>query len=452
MGIIDEYFEPALCGGIFFALIKESTNPLLSRREYVKSKKEHYSNPNILRSLFTVVCEESASIPAGRSWSSITNKFKSCQKGKSDYITIEKQENIDAFNKCVKGNYYEALAKMIDFVDEFIDITGESEKHKMLVKRLLYVIEKDSSIDISQPFVFSNGRTVSKTELLLRDELNIHEFLLGVLHFIVNERRDNTVGQDTYNKWWQFDKSARNAEREYSGPDELILRRNVEVNCEMPESEGGAGNQSNHFASPRFQPSPIQNAASDKVLREWADVKAIQPFAGHVDYSSPDKIMLVSGLMPHTRKTPQFMKTTTAAVGDILDVKMYMRNLSGQTLFFVVAASFSRGLQYVKGSTVLHNHLNRTGVSINDLTRYTNIGKVEWYNPATDLGPELGWAEIAYQVQVVADEQLAAHGLCTLHMSSIVSGHDKDNHALTSSYSYALSVTVDFSGSVAVAE
>jgi len=435
-----EMFAPRLSGGIFFALMKEATNPLLSRREYVKSKKEHYSDPNILSRLFSITCDTSLSIYEGDSWKTTTNRYKSCKKeAKGEYIEIEKKENIDAFDRRVMTGYFDVLNEMTEFINEFVDISDNSGKHKKLVQRLLYVIEKDADIANAQEFVFSNG-AIKKMDLLSITEVNIYEFLLAVWHFIVTNRSDNTAGQNTYDKWWPHDKLKPRAKRDYNGPGETLLRQNIIVSCDAPEV--GQNNQTNNLILPRSAEYVIQNADSNEILRKWSDVKMVRPFPGRMDLASPDKILLAAGVRP-CGDTSMYKKDTEAKVGDIIDVGMFIRNLSGQTLNIVIIAALAgRGLQFVEGSTVLRNYLNSGGISIKDITRYTNIGSVEWYNPETEHGPAHGWVEVSYKVRVVSDEFLKEK--YALRISNIASGHDKDNNALTSSYTYDVAVIVDY--------
>jgi len=90
---------------------------------------------------------------------------------------------------------------MQKFVCEFID----PNLSVWLVSSLLYLINFDASIEDNDEFYINPNLAVKKSELCkpLSTERNIYlpAFLLGVWHFIIVNRQNNSVGRDTIEIW-----------------------------------------------------------------------------------------------------------------------------------------------------------------------------------------------------------------------------------------------------------
>jgi hypothetical protein len=91
---------------------------------------------------------------------------------------------------------------MCIFVDSFIETGTKLQKDVRLVKALIDLIEQDESIDDSVEFmVGENGDAVRKDQLRNLKRVCLPSFLLGIWHFIVINRKNNKVGQLTYDTW-----------------------------------------------------------------------------------------------------------------------------------------------------------------------------------------------------------------------------------------------------------
>ena len=70
------------------------------------------------------------------------------------------------------------------------------------MKALIDLIEQDDSINDSVEFmVGENGDAVRKDQLRNQKRVCLPSFLLGIWHFIVVNRKNNKVGQLTYDTW-----------------------------------------------------------------------------------------------------------------------------------------------------------------------------------------------------------------------------------------------------------
>ena len=91
---------------------------------------------------------------------------------------------------------------MCIFVDSFIETGTKLQKDVRLVKALIDLIEQDDSINDSVEFmVGENGDAVRKDQLRNQKRVCLPSFLLGIWHFIVVNRKNNKVGQLTYDTW-----------------------------------------------------------------------------------------------------------------------------------------------------------------------------------------------------------------------------------------------------------
>lgn len=95
-----------------------------------------------------------------------------------------------------------ALNGMIEFVNGFLDIGGPVHKDAILVRALIDLIQQDQSINEDDEFYIEpNGQTKKKTALGGLKEVCLPSFLLGVWHYVVVNRKDNSVGKETYDAW-----------------------------------------------------------------------------------------------------------------------------------------------------------------------------------------------------------------------------------------------------------
>jgi hypothetical protein len=70
------------------------------------------------------------------------------------------------------------------------------------VKALIDLIEQDDSIKPDEEFYIRRWTVkIKKTALGGLDDVCLPAFLLGVWHYVVVYRKDNSVGKATYDEW-----------------------------------------------------------------------------------------------------------------------------------------------------------------------------------------------------------------------------------------------------------
>lgn len=98
---------------------------------------------------------------------------------------------------------------MIIFVKNFIDTGASVGKHEHLVKALVDLIQKDQSISGETEFyIGENGEKIKKVALGDLKKVCLPSFLLGVWHYVVLNRGDNSVGRITYDLRSHFSHTA----------------------------------------------------------------------------------------------------------------------------------------------------------------------------------------------------------------------------------------------------
>ncbi|MPN05274.1 hypothetical protein SDC9_152524 [bioreactor metagenome] len=108
-----------------------------------------------------------------------------------------------------------ARRAMTNFVETFLEIGASTKKEYILVKSLLGLIDQDDSIDSDTDFfVGTSGEKIKKAALGDLREICLPSFMLGVWHYVVVYRKDDTVGAETYDLWCP---SNGGAQRVYRG-------------------------------------------------------------------------------------------------------------------------------------------------------------------------------------------------------------------------------------------
>lgn len=217
---------PRLCGGTFFTLLLQARKQRTKAREHRKGERDGLSDIDMLVGLIKVLnpdyIEPTPSVIG--TFKTNTSAFKSCRISSGTYLPFA---NTAAFDNRVKTRYATPLRGMCEFTDSVIDVRTSAEKDIRLVKALLELIEVDQSIDSEQGFYICEDGSVM-TKASLRNEISIclPAFLLGVWHFELVDRKDNTVGRATYDNWCPPNGGA---ERKYIGSIGDAIARAISV-------------------------------------------------------------------------------------------------------------------------------------------------------------------------------------------------------------------------------
>lgn len=190
-----------LCGGTFMTLVIQALLQRKKAREHYKGESDKLNDPDVLVGLITVINPDYED-PGKSVLKTKANDYKSCKLSKGQYLPFGDKLAIEVFDQRVRDNYLAARNDMCIFVDSFIETGTKLQKDVRLVKALIDLIEQDESIDDSEEFlVGENGDAVRKDQLRTLKRVCLPSFLLGIWHFIVINRKNNKVGQLTYDTW-----------------------------------------------------------------------------------------------------------------------------------------------------------------------------------------------------------------------------------------------------------
>lgn len=189
---------PRLCGGIFFVLLLQARKQNTKVRSHYSEDTDGLSDTNMLAELIRII-NPHFKIPSGKTFNSNTSSYKSCSISHGAYLPFDDLMVVNTFDARIKSNYSVPLSAMSEFTNTFIDT---DTKYEWLVKALSEVIENDISIKSSDLFyIRKDGGYVTKSELCSVENICFQSFLLGIWHFIIINRPDNTIGRTTYEKW-----------------------------------------------------------------------------------------------------------------------------------------------------------------------------------------------------------------------------------------------------------
>lgn len=196
---INEY--PRLCGGTFFTLVLQALRQRMKAREHYAGDSDGLSDPEVLVGLIKVINPDYAD-PGKENLKGTANNYKACKTSNSTYLPFDDEQVVSAFDSVVRTDYQTPLNGMIGFVNDFLDVGETVHKDANLVRALIDLIQQDQTIKAGDEFFIGpNGEKKKKAALGDLKEVCLPSFLLGVWHYVVLNRRDNSVGRITYNEW-----------------------------------------------------------------------------------------------------------------------------------------------------------------------------------------------------------------------------------------------------------
>ena len=206
--------KPRLCGGTFFVLVLQALRQRVKARQHYKGERDGLSDPEVLIGLIKVINPEYQE-PREGALKGKTNDFKSCKTSTGQYLPFGDTPEVETFDLRVKNEYQDALGAMARFAALFLETGTKVQKDVRLVKALIDLIQQDDSIQPDDEFyIDENGGKIKKTALGGLQKICLPAFLLGVWHYVVINRKDNSVGRDTYDEWCP---EKGRAARTYSG-------------------------------------------------------------------------------------------------------------------------------------------------------------------------------------------------------------------------------------------
>ncbi len=204
---------PRLCGGTFFTLVVQSLRQRMQAREHYKGQSDGLTDPEVLAGLIRAAYPDYA-FPGKQAMKTQTNNYKACRISSGAYLPFDDRDVIRSFDARVRRDHGAALEAMTSFVKNYLDLTGSVGRAVTLVRALAELILEDDTIDPREAFcIGENGEMTEKKAFAGLTEVCLPAFLLGIWHYVITNRQDNTAGAATYDAWCP--KNGR-AERKYT--------------------------------------------------------------------------------------------------------------------------------------------------------------------------------------------------------------------------------------------
>jgi hypothetical protein len=287
---------PRLCGGTYFTLVLQALKQRKKAREHYKGERDGLSDPEVLMGLIKVINPDFQEVD-GKTLKSKANDYKACKTSGGTYLPFGDTQVIRAFDDRVRGDYPTALKDMTGFVHTYLDLGEAVGKSVQLVRALVDLIQQDASIgEDAEFYVLENGRKIKKAALGDLAEVCLPAFLLGVWHYVVVERVENTVGRGTYDHWCP---SSGHGRRNYSAnmgdglmPD-LLIRvpvETVQTTVESNEEPDDARQTSEESASQAPPPAgtPVYNS-NPIFIQQNGDGNVVMPNYGTINITFGNK-------------------------------------------------------------------------------------------------------------------------------------------------------------------
>ena len=207
---------PYLCGGTLFSLLLQARKTRTKARDRFNNGSDGLKDTDVMMGLVEVVTGDSFDSCQGKTFAKATSQFKTCQEYGPTYIPFTEPSVISSFNASIKQKDPDLLNRMSEFIDRYIN----EMRAEWLVKALLEVIRDDYEITQDALFSASTMHDVTAEEIVAISEIELPMFLLSVIGFILNERKDNTKGRPTFEAWhtqsgskspWKYNASVGNS-------------------------------------------------------------------------------------------------------------------------------------------------------------------------------------------------------------------------------------------------
>lgn len=189
---------PYLCGGIFFSLVLQARKNRSKARNKFDGGSDGLTDSDLMKGLIYVVTGQEC-IAAGTTLRKCTSEYKACQINGNTYIPFADNSTRRAFTEEVNCKNPATFNRMAGFVDKYLN----SSKHDWLVRALLEVIHDDETIGSDTEFMLDISTMVSKKDIYGINHIEIEPFLISVIVCFLNFKRDNTLGQKTFNEWFE---------------------------------------------------------------------------------------------------------------------------------------------------------------------------------------------------------------------------------------------------------
>ena len=221
---------PYLCGGTLFFLLVQAKKPRAKARERENGTSDGLKDPAMMKGLIQAITGNN-SYAYSDSLKKNTSQFRECLINGSVYIPFDDHVTASGYDYEITHCYASVLLRMNKFSEDFLD----PSKASWLVRVLLDVIDQDQDIGNNDHFcIQSDGSFLSKSDMMSAIHFELQPFLVGVIHYILTNRRDNLSGKDTLEDWGT--KTGVRSERRLKGDFPLGKSRTVSVSWYVPDT------------------------------------------------------------------------------------------------------------------------------------------------------------------------------------------------------------------------
>ena len=248
---------PYLCGGTLFFLLVQAKKSRTKAREREKGISDGLQDPAMMEGLIQAITGNS-SYAYFESFKKSTSQFRECRTDGGMYIPFHNSATASGYDYDITNRYTSVLLRMNKFVEDFLD----PAKATWLVRVLLDVIDQDTGIsDDDHFYIHSDGTSLSKSDMLSEVRFELQPFLVGVVHYILTNRRDNLAGKDTLENWGT--KAGARSERKLKSDFSLGNSRTATVIWYRPDTA--------NVSEDRDEPEPTSEYTKAEVVEEHTD-------------------------------------------------------------------------------------------------------------------------------------------------------------------------------------
>lgn len=186
---------PYLCGGTLFFLLLTARNRKNNARERAQGMADGMADRCVMDGLvYAVTGSHNPSIDS--TLKKDTSKYRECEISGSINIPFNDASIADTYRSAIDDQYNDVFRRMTEFVTSYLD----EAKFNILGKYLLEVIEQDEIADDEPLYYDGIHHPATKAELRVITDFNIQPFLIGIMRFILDHRKDN-AGKATLEEW-----------------------------------------------------------------------------------------------------------------------------------------------------------------------------------------------------------------------------------------------------------
>ena len=188
-----------------------------------------------------------------------TSNYKECKFEGGVNIPFNQVRLCSGYDQEVRERYGDALKRMDKFVGWHLDPGAKD----WFVKAVLDIIENDSSIkEDTLLYIQPDGIALTKTALRKETDYDLPAFLVGVLHFITNQRREqNGYGIPTLDS---FTEKKNRKPRKYNGHLGEAITRTVNVDF-LPNRKKAVA-EVHADPAPGLEPDDVIERTDDEVI------------------------------------------------------------------------------------------------------------------------------------------------------------------------------------------